>query len=423
MLRSRRALLLVPVVALTAVLVAWLWARQPDGAAGPVVTLPDLSGIGAHLRGLLAEVETRAREHMDDPEAQGQFGRALHAERVDALARHCYENALRLDPENHVWWYYLARLDDRDARRADAIAKYRRVVGLAPDYPFAHLYLGNALLEAGEPDAAEESYRRFVELAPREPGGWIGLGRVARARRHFGRARSHLERGLKLAPDDGQVHYHLGVVLRDLGEADAAKRHLGRSQRLGKPLPPYDPLMVQVTDAGVSYRILVNRAKQADRTGNRQKALDIAKRLLAQYPEDSFVYYFYGSLCLKIDDLAAADKHLRRAIDLQADYADAMVLLAGMFRQMGRMEEGRQWHERAVAIHPNEPSVHYNLAIGFARIERYADAVEGFRRAAELDPDNPSRHKMLGDALTRIDRQDEAAKAYRAAERAAGLVP
>jgi len=385
------------------------WSTRSHDASP--VTLPDLTEVGPELRTLLAETIDYLRDHTNEADAYGKLGRALHAEMVFDAARQCYDNARRLDPDNYTWWYYLGKLEAKRGRQAEAIANYRRTTALEPEYPFAHLYLGELLIEADAVSEAETAIRAFVRLEPGEPAGPVAFGRIARARGDLVSAQQAFAQAVTLDPRYGPAHYHLGLVLRDLGHGESAKTHLTRSQRLEQPLPPYDPLMVQVTDAGVSYRSLINRTKQAQREGNGELAAELCRRLLSRWPDEPFVHYLYGTLRLRAGDAPTAEKHLRQAIELRPDHADAMVLLAGILLRAGRTDEGLGWQDRAVAARPDDAGIYHNQATNLLTIGRHDDAVASLRQAVRLDADNPVRHQRLGEVLLRLGRHAEAEQA------------
>jgi len=57
---------------------------------------------------------------------------------------------------------------------------YRRAVELRPDFPEAHVNLGNVLRRQGELAAAVEAYRRAIALRPQFPEALSNLGNVLR---------------------------------------------------------------------------------------------------------------------------------------------------------------------------------------------------------------------------------------------------
>ena len=74
--------------------------------------------------------------------------------------------------------YNLAILHQNAGDLDAAVSGFQRVVALQPDNPTWMYQLGYALLERGEPKAAEEWLSRAAEGAPEMARYWSSLGRA-----------------------------------------------------------------------------------------------------------------------------------------------------------------------------------------------------------------------------------------------------
>ena len=86
---------------------------------------------------------------------EGRFGESIR--RIEA--------ALVLNPYFHELWSVLGLVRLETGRLAEARQALERAVGLAPDSPEAHRYLGRCYRLLGEPDKAILHYRRALALA------------------------------------------------------------------------------------------------------------------------------------------------------------------------------------------------------------------------------------------------------------------
>ena len=100
-----------------------------------------------------------------------------------------------------------AKLLQRTGRTNDAIAHFRKVVEIEPAFGTGHLYLAQALLEAGDLDGAEQWARSGLERDP-EP---------------------------RLAP---LGHYVLADVYEQRGRMTDAKREIAAAERLKRARQP-----------------------------------------------------------------------------------------------------------------------------------------------------------------------------------------
>ena len=69
-------------------------------------------------------------------------------------------------------------------------------------------------------------------------------------------------------------------------------------------------------------------------------------------------------------------------------YVDVIELLASLYTQEGRIDDGLKMDRRLVRLIPENPSAHYNLACSLALKGRKADAVKELNLALDLGYDD-----------------------------------
>ena len=82
---------------------------------------------------------------------------------------------------------------------------------------------------------------------------------------------------------------------------------------------------------------------------------------------------------------------------------------------LGRDAEAADSFARALALNPNLPEVHYNLANALLRLEQHEKAVPHYRRAIALRPHLGMAFVNLGRALSALGRWQEAIDSYKQA--------
>ena len=95
-------------------------------------------------------------------------------------------------------------------------------------------------------------------------------------------------------------------------------------------------------------------------------------------------------------DWDTADRHFRRAVELNPNYETAVRTYSWYLALWGRDQEALEFAGRARDLDPVSPDArqHIGLAHYFAR--RYDDAITQFREALDLDPNFGQAHVMLG---------------------------
>lgn len=112
-----------------------------------------------------------------------------------------------------------------DAR--EAIACFRELVGLLPDFAEAHARLGLLLDQEGMPAEAEHHYRHAITLNPDQGEAHLNLGVLLANLKRFEEAEAHYRRALELIPASPESWSNLGVLqacLRQEREAEQSYR-------------------------------------------------------------------------------------------------------------------------------------------------------------------------------------------------------
>lgn len=109
-----------------------------------------------------------------------------------------------------------------------AIAEYKKVVELKPDFPQAYNNLGVALKRKGELDQAAENFNKALERQPDFGAALSNRGWVFAEQNKWSDARRDFEQALKINPEDDGALYGLSQSLRETRDYGAAQEVLGQ---------------------------------------------------------------------------------------------------------------------------------------------------------------------------------------------------
>lgn len=118
--------------------------------------------------------------------------------------------------------------------------------------------------------------------------------------------------------------------------------------------------------------------------------------------------------------MEAAEKLLRRAIELDGKFSVAMTELAALLMQQKRYPEAEQFLRRSLEADPKSVLTLLNLGITLNRQAKFADAIPHLREAVRLEPRLVAAHLHLGIALLETGQHEEAERALQRATRAGG---
>jgi serine/threonine protein kinase/Flp pilus assembly protein TadD len=104
----------------------------------------------------------------------------------------------------------------------------------------------------------------------------------------------------------------------------------------------------------------------------------------------------------------AAEKELKRAIELDPNYASAYQWYASTLATVGRSEDLLRNARRAQELDPLSRIINASLGHAYYLCRRYDDAIQQCRKTLELDPEFPVAHLFLGMAQTQKGQHREA---------------
>jgi tetratricopeptide (TPR) repeat protein len=130
--------------------------------------------------------------------------------------------------------FLLGSAYERTGQRPRAVAEFRRVLEIDPDFHAALNYLGYTYAESGE--NLEEALSLVGRAVALEPDNGAYVDSLGWAYYRLGRheqARDTLERAVRLEPADATLQEHLGDVYVALGQKERAREAYRRALELG----------------------------------------------------------------------------------------------------------------------------------------------------------------------------------------------
>jgi tetratricopeptide (TPR) repeat protein len=208
---------------------------------GEALALLDKEKKSPAVAGRRAEVLFRAGR---DAEARHVLAELVAGDEAAALAaaqsyqrvEHYQESLPILEklaaahPDQLSTGFLLGAAYDRTGQRDRAVAEFRRVLKLDPEFHAAMNYLGYTFAEAGmNLDEALALVSRAVALDP-DNGAYVdSLGWTYFRLGRTDQARGMLERAARLDPEDATLQEHLGDVYAALGQKERARQAYQRS--------------------------------------------------------------------------------------------------------------------------------------------------------------------------------------------------
>ncbi len=297
---------------------------------------------------------------------------------------------------------------------------------LAPRYE-----LGRICLVKDQPELAVQLASEILELQPDSIAGAM-LKATALLRTKNGRlARGLLEQILKRQPDNRQAQYLLATLNAQEKKFREAEPVLRRLSEAAPDDPRYWWALTQLyvaqgrTDQALetltrrletdprSLDVRLARATVAANARRYAAAIDDFTEILKDHPNDARVHERLGTTYYLTGNLPAAERHYRKAHELNPRSLSATLRLALLAGEVGRKEEAKVLLREVLNMAPDHPVALNNLADLLA--ESPADLDEALNLAQQAyrkAPDNAKIAETLGTIYVKKNLSDEAIRIF-----------
>jgi predicted O-linked N-acetylglucosamine transferase (SPINDLY family) len=252
-----------------------------------------------------------------------------------------------------------------DAILADAATEAERAA--------AHLVLAACSQRSGDAAAALDAARRAVACAPQDPVARYACAELQEATGDVAGAIASLDRALELEPRFARALRYLGILRGESGDAAGAIAALERAVRLEPDHPQ-------------AWNNLGNAQRALGRLADAETSF---ARALALRPDYALAASNLGEVQRDQGEVERAECTLREALARPGTtpYRPIVVLLAGLLRERGALDEAEALYRRAIELSPAESGGQW-FSLGWIHTERNAPdrAREAYRRSRELDP-------------------------------------
>src|SRR4051794_4470119 len=251
---------------------------------------------------------------------EGQFEEAELAVR-----RHLTEQ-----PKSAWAWYALGYSLYGQRKIGESIRALAKSLQLDVNNADAHKVLGRNLMIIGRFDAARVEFQEGKRLNPKSAEMPYNLGRLYSIQDNWPEARSEFEAAIRLDSSYMEAFDGLGFALEALGDDAGAAANYNKAVALSESrnegfASPY-----------------VNLSAMANRSGDRNAALEYARKALAVNPKSDRALFQIAKAQEYKSDLNAAAEALSRAIELNPRSSSYYYVLAGIYRKLGKAEDSRK---------------------------------------------------------------------------------
>ncbi len=236
--------------------------------------------------------------------------------------------------------------------------------------------------------AAIDQFQRAIALDPGFALAFAGLGEARWRRSELNSDPSLVEQALddcaqalRIAPDLASVHATLGLINAGKGLVTEAIGEFEKALRS-------DPANQEAT---------LGLAEAWEASGNREKAEETYRKVIAMTPSRWAGYSHFGVFYLNTGRFAEAEAMFQKALDLTPDNIRVLNNLMAVYWYQKRDDLVRKVFERSVAVRPNADAYSNMGTIEFFA-GHYAEAVKMFEQSVRTDASSATIWGNLGDS-------------------------
>jgi tetratricopeptide (TPR) repeat protein len=277
----------------------------------------------------------------------------------------------------------------------DSVSLFQHAVAVTSNNKFAHLKLGDGLLERGDYEAAEREYRSAEGFKP-AANVYRGLALALSGQGKLAAAAEAAKRATEANPNSFDAWANLGYIQLARGNAAQAQDSLTRS-------------LLLKSDPAVSAHLFMAR-------GQLQEASEQFRQAVASHPDDAGVHNDLAAVLARVgEDQRALDEY-EIALRLNPNLYDARMNFGALLSRLGRNDAAGQHFAEASRIRPRSPEPRVYLALLEAGQHQFDRAIRDIESAIAIDHDAsntllinairiPSRPTAIDEYLTFLRQQ------------------
>ncbi|HXY39963.1 MAG TPA: tetratricopeptide repeat protein, partial [Vicinamibacteria bacterium] len=284
-----------------------------------------------------------------------------------------------------------------------AVEQYRQALAAHPDASPAvaiRYNLAVALYKAGRMRDAAGELETVLKAQPGHPQAPLLLADCRLQLGEWKRVIALLDPLLERDPENQAVLYMIGTALMRERQYARGQRVLDRILRHG--------------DSAEAHLVLAIASREASDDIAAERELRKALELNPQLPTANAIL---AEVLVKMGDAPGAMGALRREIEINPNHFDAHLLLALLLRQDGRNDEALEHVKKALLLRPGDPGARYQLALCHVARGELEPARQALEPLVREEPSFSEAHVTLAMVYFRLGRREDGAREQAAVQR------
>lgn len=414
----------------------------------------DLSGQYPHQPAVLAELALaqmaadapaaqQTAQHLaeinpSDPVHLGVLALIAGRNQDWTIALGALENALQIWQDEAEWHAWAAEMADQVNASRAALSHWEQAVALEPKRLGFILALGRACNLNKLYPKAVSVLKRAAEITTQHPEIWLELSRALQGTGEYSEALECAGKAADLLPEDtlplilsGEIALAMGKVEWAFAYGQEAYKITNRDEKVvlflaqvlekrGKPAEGLALIEKSLANVVQSDALVYEEARLIRRIHGAKAALPVLGRLVNEKPGSVEALSLLAQVQADCGDLAAAEKSVRKALEINPEDPETNLLLGRLLHKAGQLDQAVIYLKLATTSPDHSIDALMELGRVYQARREFQAAMQMYQQAIMHSPQDHRPYLAAGAVLRE-------AKDYRASEamfrRAAELAP
>ena len=296
-------------------------------------------------------------------------------------AEAAFQHAKTIDPKSGVAYTAMGALHWAQSNLEAAEADFKTAADLSPPRSPRRLQYARFEMQSGKAAVAKTILGEMIKKTPDYIPAWVGLAEIALAEKKFDECAASVNKALTRDPDNYDALLLSGRLDFTRNETEKA---ITKLERMAKIYPQASRVHYQLALAylvnGESAKGLISLNKAVSLDANFTEAI----LLLAQVE-------------IKNGDPNSAVVSLKQLIESQPQLLQGQLLLADAYRAQGKSDDALAIYQRLKILFPKNMQISLLMGSTLLQQQNNAEARREFIRVLELAPDNLIAQEQLVD--------------------------
>jgi tetratricopeptide (TPR) repeat protein len=345
------------------------------------------------------------------------------------------DKAIELDPNFSNALLLRANLFQKTGDFPRAISDLGSLITIDPKNEEYFYKRGLSFIQSKDYESATRDFDQSIALNPKNPQALSAKSEALRLQGKMDQALIAAEKAIELNPNYSEGHFQKGLALLQKGEDEKAASTLNRAQKLGIG-SEQDKQLQQI------HNEFFEQARQANASGDLEKAVLLAKRALtakgrspatlyflaqqyektgktnealatldqATFYQDSYVpaHYRKGLILLASNDVEGALEPFYKVKKLDKKNFEGSIALGDAYLKLQRYDSAMTWFGDALSLKENNPDALIRRGKCHFKMENYRRALMDFESAIKEDRRNAEAFYYKGRINKELKQTDKA---------------